>query len=54
MECSHKHISVVFAEGNKLESGEIEKDLVIRCQDCPEELFRTSVYRKQVFNLLPE
>lgn len=52
-ECEHKRISVVYAEGAKLEPVGYEKDLVIDCVDCKRELFRTSVYQKRVFNLLP-
>lgn len=54
MGCEHKRISLVYAEGTKLMTGGHEKDLVIGCADCRCELFRTSVYGKQVFNLLPD
>jgi hypothetical protein len=54
LKCEHKHIAVVFAAGKELDSGGIEKDLVVDCSDCHEELFRMSVYHKQIFNLLPD
>lgn len=53
MNCEHKNISVVFAEGAKLSSRGHEKDLVVGCTDCKFEIFRTSVYNKRVFNLIP-
>lgn len=54
MDCKHKRIAVVYAKGAKLTTGGYEKDLVVDCVDCKRELFRTSVYQKQVFNLLPD
>jgi hypothetical protein len=38
--------------GKEIKPSVNEKDLLVRCADCNEELFRTSVYNKEVIALI--
>lgn len=51
--CQHLNILLVYTEGQRLKSGGCEKDLLVSCADCQDEIHRMSTYGKQVINLLP-
>lgn len=50
--CQHKQVVLVYVAGKAMELGGQEKDLLIRCADCSEEIFRMSVYEKEIINNL--
>lgn len=51
MECEHKTIVLANATGEKSDSGGYEVDFLIKCNDCEQELFRISEYKREIVNL---
>lgn len=50
--CEHREIVIVNTEGKRIENSRgREVDLLIRCDDCGEELFRISEYKRRIINL---
>lgn len=41
--CTHAEIVLVYGTGRKIRNGIHEKDFVVRCNDCEEELLRKSM-----------
>lgn len=53
IDCEHKELTLVFAAGAKMPNGGIEKDFVVSCCDCKEDLFRIPARGRNITNLLP-
>lgn len=51
--CSHKTIILVNSQGAHLEGNKVGIDLLVHCEECGEELFRTPAHGRAIINLLP-
>lgn len=51
--CPHKLITTAFVTGKSIKNGAKEKDFLVSCSDCDEELFRISAYGRQIASLIP-
>ncbi|MGG0667796.1 hypothetical protein ABE073_04620 [Lederbergia citrisecunda] len=52
-QCNHKRIVLVYTQG-KYNGNTFEKDFLVRCSDCEEELYRVGMIGREIINLLPD
>lgn len=51
MDCNHKTIVLVDAEGRKLGENRNEIDFVVRCNDCDTEFLKVGRIGREIINL---
>lgn len=51
--CPHKEITTAYVTGKPIATGGYEKDFLVSCSECNEELYRLSAYGRHITSLIP-
>ena len=51
--CPHTEVTTAYVTGKTVATGGNEKDFLVSCSECNEELFRLSIYGRHLTSLIP-
>lgn len=51
--CPHPEVTTAYVTGKPIATGGNEKDFLVRCSECNEELYRLSAYGRHITSLIP-